>query len=303
VGTTAVRDALGLATVALLLALPSPARACAVCDCGDPTLTAVGVEQPYRNRVRVGLEERYGSHTQGDVASGESLQQLRSSLFGSWTPLTRLTVSVLMPWMTTWLTAGSGRHALINGLADMEVSARVLLARDRKLAPHHLFWALGGLKMPTGPKLHDDAGYPFSPDDQPGSGSWDPFVGATYAWYSGDLWSAYASSSYRYTTEGWNGYRRGMMVGWNAAVQAQPWSFLAMQLTFDGNWLAADRLANGNPLPNTGGTVARMGTAVVGSPRTDLIVKAAVALPVVQELQGQQTDGVQVTLSLIWDIR
>jgi len=45
-----------LAAAAMLV--PEPARACAVCNCGDPTLTAVGVEQPYRNRVRAGLEER-----------------------------------------------------------------------------------------------------------------------------------------------------------------------------------------------------------------------------------------------------
>jgi hypothetical protein len=300
---TVVREALGLAAALTLALLPSPARACAVCNCGDPTLTAVGVEQPYRNRVRAGIEERYGSHVQGDSSSGQSLQQLRSALFVSWTPLTQLTLGLTVPWMTTWLTPTRGRSAVINGLADVEVSARVLLVRDRKFAPHHLAWATAGLKTPTGPRLYDDQGYPYGDDDQPGSGSWDPFAGLTYAWYSGALWSAFASASYRYTTDGWRGYRRGMMVGWNAAVQAQPWSFLAMQLTFDGNWMAADRLANGNALPDTGGTVARLGTALVASPRTDLMVKAAVALPVVQELLGRQSDGVQVTLSLVWDIR
>jgi hypothetical protein len=299
---TAVRS-LGIIAALSMAMAPARARACAVCNCGDPTLTAVGVEQPYRNRVRAGIEERYGSHTQGNGYTFESLQLLRSALFGAWSPHKRITVGLVVPWMTTWLSPASGRSSLINGLGDMELSGRVLVFRDRSFGAHHLLWGTAGLKMPTAPRLRDDAGYPYPDDDQPGSGSWDPFVGATYAWYSGDLWSAYASGSYRYTTTGWHGYRRGMQAGWNGAVQAQPWAFLAFQLFLDGNWSAADRLPSGGAMPNNGGTVMRLGTGIAASPRVDLLVRLAVSLPVVQDFQGQQTDGVQVTASLVWDIR
>jgi hypothetical protein len=301
---TAVRKlAVAAALAAAIATSPAAARACAVCNCGDPTLTAVGVEQPYRNRVRAGIEERYGSHTQGDARDGESLQLLRSALFGAWTPHPRITVGLVLPWMTTWVTPATGPTVLINGLGDMELSGRVLVARDRSFGAHHLFWATAGLKVPTAPRLRDDAGFPYADDDQPGSGSWDPFAGVTYAWYSGALWSAFASGSYRYTTDGWRGYRRGMQVGWNAAVQAQPWDWGAFQLFFDGNWVAADRLPSGAAMPNTGGTVVRMGPAFVASPRVDLMVRLAASLPVVQAFEGTQHDGAQVTLSLVWDIR
>jgi hypothetical protein len=289
--------------VALLMALSPPARACAVCNCGDPTLTSVGVEQPYRNRVRAGVEERYGSHVQGQGDTGESLQLLRSAVFASWTPHPRISVGVTVPWMTTWVSPGRGPSALINGLGDLELSSRLLIVRDRSFGPHHLLWGSVGIKTPTGPRIYDDRGYPYSDDDQPGSGSWDPFVGLTYAWYSGALWSAFGSASYRYTTAGWHGYRRGMSLAWNAAVQAQPWTFFGMQLTIDGNWAAADQLASGNDMPNTGGTVARLGSALVGAPRTDLLIRLAASVPVVQRFIGQQSDGAQVTLSFVWDIR
>ena len=292
-----------VALAALGAAAPRAARACAVCNCGDPTLTAVGVEQPYKNRVRAGLEERYGSRTQGEGPAGESLQLLRSALFGAWTPHPRITVGLVLPWMTTWTTDGAGRHALINGLGDLELSGRVLVVRDRRFAAHHLLWGTAGLKLPTGPRLRDDAGYPYADDDQPGSGSWDPFVGLTYAWYSGALWSAYVSGSYRYTTTGWHGYRRGMQAGWNAAVQAQPWDWGALLLSFEGNWQAADRLPSGNAMPNTGGTVLRLGPAFVASPRVDLMVRVGLTIPVLTSFQGRQTDGVQATASLVWDIR
>ncbi|MDB4969556.1 MAG: hypothetical protein JWN44_5245 [Myxococcales bacterium] len=292
--------------VVALLALAAyarPADACSVCNCGDPTLTAVGVEQPYRNRVRAGIEERYGSHTQGDGLNATDLQLLRSALFAAWSPHPRITVGLVVPWMTTWLTPATGRPAVVNGLGDFELSGRVLIARDKSFGAHHLLFGTAGLKMPTGPRLRDDEGFPYPDDDQPGSGSWDPFVGATYAWYSGALWSAFASGSYRYTTTGWHGYTRGMQAGWNAVVQAQPWDWGAVQLFIDGNWMRHDTLASGGAMPNTGGTVVRLGPAVVYSPRMDLIVRLAASLPVVQAFEGVQRDGAQVMLSLIWDIR
>jgi hypothetical protein len=302
----AVRSTRALVVVALLAlaANARPAGACSVCNCGDPTLTAVGVEQPYRNRVRAGIEERYGSHEQGDALTGESLQQLRSALLAAWSPHARITVGVVLPWMTTWMTpAAGGKTQLINGLADLELSGRVLIARDRSFGAHHLFWATAGLKMPTGPRLRDDQGFPYPDDDQPGSGSWDPFAGVTYAWFSGEMWSAFASASYRYTTKGWHGYLRGMQVGWNVAVQAQPWEWGGVQLFVDGNWMAADRLESGAAMPNTGGTIMRVGPAFVYSPRMDLMLRLAASLPLVHELNGVQRDGPQVTLSMIWDIR
>lgn len=297
-----VAAALLLAAAASTLHATS-ARACAVCNCGDPTLTAVGVEQPYRNRVRAGVEERYGNHEQGDGADAEDLQIVRSALFVAWTAHPRITVGLVVPWMTTWLTPSTGRAQLINGLGDMELSGRVLVARDKSFAAHHLLWATAGLKLPTAPRLYDAAGYPFADDDQPGSGSWDPFVGATYAWYSGALFSAYASGSYRYTTTGWHGYRRGQQVGWNAAVQAQPWTWGGFQLFIEGDWLAQDRLPSGGGMPNTGGTIVRLGPAFVFSPRMDLMLRLAASTPVVQDFIGAQHDGPQVSLSLVWDIR
>lgn len=83
--------------------------------------------------------------------------------------------------MTTWLTPSEGASSVINGLGDMELSGRVLVVRDKSFAAHHLLWATAGLKIPTAPRLNDDRGDPYPDDDQPGSGSWDPFVGVTYA--------------------------------------------------------------------------------------------------------------------------
>src|SRR5258708_3389526 len=95
-----------LATVTVLLALTGatrPARACASCGCGDQTLTVTGIERPYKNRVCATLEERYGSLTLGDAEVGQQVTFLRSTLALSWSPMNRLTLGPLLPWVTSWI--------------------------------------------------------------------------------------------------------------------------------------------------------------------------------------------------------
>ncbi|MFI5289398.1 MAG: transporter, partial [Polyangia bacterium] len=145
------------ATAALSLALAlgalgwaRPARACASCGCGDMTLTATGVERPYQNRVRAAVEERYGSLTLGDASYGQHIDFLRSTLAASWSPVDRLTLSALLPWVTSWVAPVGQPRETVNGLGDLELAARVVVFRERHFAPHHLLWLMAGLKFPTG---------------------------------------------------------------------------------------------------------------------------------------------------------
>jgi hypothetical protein len=291
-----------VAATLLCVVVPRPSWGCATCNCGDSTLTTTGVEQPYKNRVRLSVEEWYGDHRSGSGDALEHTYTLRSSLAAIWSPIDRLTFGAFLPWVTTWLRHESTTDT-INGLGDLALSARVLVARDRKFAAHHLFWLNAGLKTPTGPRLRDDSAYPYSDDDQPGSGSWDPFGGATYAWFSGAMWSAYASVSYRYTTSGPRGYRRGSGLGWTASTQLQPWTRVALSLGFDGSWIQPDELQNGHAAPNTGGVLVALAPGVLVAPRTDVVLRLIIDVPVVQELYGQQQVGVQTTLTLNWDVR
>jgi hypothetical protein len=284
-----------------LAAADRRAAACATCSCGDPTLTATGVEQPYKNRVRVGWEERYSDHWSGTDDTFQHLYTLRTSIAATWSPVDRFTIGAFLPWVTTWLSHGLGGIETINGLGDMELSGRVLVARDRRFGAHHLFWLNAGLKMPTGPRIHDDQGYPYSDDDQPGSGSWDPFGGATYAWFSGNVWSVYASASYRYTTKGPRGYRRGSVLGWTTAAQLQPWNRVAFTLGVDGSWSQPDELSNGHASPDTGGVVVGLAPGLTVAPRVDLLVRLVVDVPLVQVLDGRQHQGPQVLLTLNYD--
>ena len=203
----------GVLLVAFFAALASPSSvsACASCGCGDPTLTAVGVEQPYKNRLRLVLEERIGTRTSGAGVMRVRLLMTRTQLGIAYTPHARITLTAFLPLVASTLTGPTGASQRVVGLGDFELQARVLVARDRSFAPRHLFWLVAGLKAPTAPRLRDDAGYPYSDDDQPGSGSWDPLGGATYAWFGGFV-SVYSSFLFRVPTDGARGYRRGRSI-------------------------------------------------------------------------------------------
>lgn len=295
-----MRLACVLALLATLL-FAERARACASCGCGDLTLTASGVERPYRNRVRAAIEERYGSLSTGADLNYRRVDFLRSTLAAGWSPIDRLTISALLPWVTAWLAPAGAPTETVNGLGDLELSARAVVYRERGFAPHHLLWLSAGLKMPTGPRVYDDTGHPFSDDDQPGTGSWDPFFGATYAWFSEEIFSFYSSANYRLTTAGPRGYRRGSALGVSAALQMQPFRFAAFTLGADVTWVVPDTLANGSDAPSTGGTVGYLALGALASPLTDLLIRVTVDVPIVRVLDGVQNVGPQVSLSVAYD--
>jgi hypothetical protein len=266
------------------------------------TLTATGVERPYQNRVRTAVEERYGSLTLGDASYGQHIDFLRSTLAASWSPVDRLTLSALLPWVTSWVAPVGQPRETVNGLGDLELAARVVVFRERHFAPHHLLWLMAGLKFPTGPRAYDAAGYPFPDDDQPGTGSFDPFFGITYAWFSTDILSLYSSATYRLTTTGPRGYRRGSSLGVSSGLQVQPWTWGALVLGADVTWTAPDTLSSGGDSPSTGGTVVYLAPGLLWSPVTDLLVRVNVDVPVVRVLDGTQDVGPQVMLSVAYDI-
>lgn len=283
-----------------IAATPVRAVACASCGCGDPTLTAVGVEKPYQNRLRIAVEERVGARSSGrDVALARQLV-LRSQLGVSYSPHARVTLVAVLPLVASSVHGPAGRAARIVGLGDLDLQARVVVARDRAFSPRHLFWLSAGLKTPTAPRVRDDAGFPYPDDEQPGSGSWDPSAGATYAWF-GDLVSVSSTLLYRHPTSGPRGYRFGPSLLSSTVAQLQPFTRVAFQLGADLRYAFADELANGAAAPSTGGLVAGVVPGLLVNPWRDLLLRAAVEVPVYQALRGAQSVGPQGVFTVSYD--
>lgn len=295
--------------LALVLALvavggsPRPSRACASCGCGDPTLTAMGIEKPFRNRVRLSLEQRLGGHQ--DRSLHERTLVSRTTLSASWSPAAWLTLAGALPMIAAERSQlgpppeprRTARRVI--GLGDLDLYARGLLFRDRRFAPRHVVGVLAGLKFPTGPRVRDSSGYPATDDFQPGSGSWDPILGANYG-YFGEL-GVFVSFSYRHSTIGRNEYRRGSLLGISAFVQRSVHRAISLGAGLELSHTRPDEL-RGAALPETGGTVLALVPQALFALRTDWLLRAALQLPGGQFWNGAQTEYPTGILSLVIDL-
>jgi hypothetical protein len=295
---------MGLAALASLASGPGVARveACVSCSCGDPTLTSAGVERPLRNRVRVGVEERFGGRQVGGV---EPLQSrfLWSTLLGSWAPTRAVTLGLRLPWMSAWLDrAGRPREAL-QGLGDLTLTGRFVLFSERSFAPRHLLYGTLGLGVPTAPRLHGSNGYPLPDDAQPGAGAVSPTFGLTYAWFGEERLSLFASATARVATPTARGTRRGAEVGASAVLQLQAHRRVALGLGLDWTWTEADRLPNGAAMPHSGGSALYVSPQLLVQPVGELLIRLVASMPTVTQLAGAQALEPQLGLSLVYDVR
>ncbi|MSP60827.1 MAG: hypothetical protein EXR72_10890 [Myxococcales bacterium] len=281
--------------------VPSRALACAACSCGDPTLTAMGIEKPFPHRVRLAVDERFGGHATGDGEREVQAWTLRSTVAGSWSPSERFTVALTLPVVAQWIDSGARPRQSFVGLGDAEASARAIVFRDRKFSPRHLVSLLAGLKTPTGPRLYDDAGYPFPEDDQPGSGSWDPFAGAAWGWF-GEPVSFFSTVSVRVPTPGRRGYRRGQSLGASAGLQYQFPSLVAVGVTADLRWAASDVLSSGSDSRDSGGALIGLSPSVSVAPVERWLIRVSGQIQVGQWLRGHQSENHALILSTVVDL-
>lgn len=296
----APRLALAAAALAASLLHAPQALACAVCQCGDPTLTTMGAEQPFAGRLRLSLDTVARTDQIGTPMVDElSLRELSSLLGVSWAPTARLQLSAQLPLVArevTWVDLSRDRSF---SPGDLEVRARALVWADRDSRPRHLVFASAGLKAPTAPQQRDVSGAPLLPEAQAGTGSVDAIAGAAWL-YLNDPISAWVSAQGRYAFGGWGGMSISPTLLTSAALQWQPGARLGLRATVDTRAGAVVRW-DGEVDPNTGGLVAFAGADVLFSPAEDLILKLGGAWPALQLLDGDHREGPRVGLGVVYD--
>lgn len=290
---------LALPFAILVLVAPAAARACATCGCGDPTLTAVGVEQPFAGRVRVSLALSHLSYAEGRGLARVEVHDQRATLGVSLSPNEWLTLSVFAPLVWREVAHASLAHETTLGSGDPELRARFVLFRDRAFAPEHLLSAQLGARLPTPTRLHDGRGNLLPLDAQTGTGSFDPMVGLTWSWFAAEL-SMHTSALLTVATEGTGGWRNGPSVRLAWQGQWQPLPELALVLGLDAR-IDADPALAGAPQAG-GGAVVFASPGVLIAPGGDWLLWLVARLPFVNALSGERSDGPIVELGMAVDV-
>lgn len=283
----------------LILCAGSKALACPTCTVGDPTLTTMGAEAPYRNRVRVSA----GLSTRGDRV-GEpgfdaiELREQRLDLTAAWAATERFVLSLNLPLAHRRLAYADLSVDQLVTLGDLELRGRLVLFRDRKFAPKHLLSLLAGLEMPTAPSISKN-GQKLPLELQAGSRSWDPLVGLGYDFFASPF-SLHLVGTLRVSTPGMDGYFGGPSGRVQATFQWQAHERFGVRAGADMRGDAVTRGPDGKE-SDTGGFIAFATAGFVAALGQDTLLNAMVFLPAIQAFKGDHREGIAAMLSVTHD--
>ncbi|MFO0757220.1 MAG: hypothetical protein U0359_12065 [Byssovorax sp.] len=290
-----------LAAVALAALTPAPARACAVCGAGDPTLTVAGTERPFDGRFRVSGLVRLGSVRSGAPGVDEaSIAERRLDLGLAYAPIRTLFLSLALPALQRDALFQRGERRSYLSLGDIELRAKYFAWQDRRGLFFHQFAVLGGVKLPTSPLQRGPDGAALPDNLQPGMGAVTPLAGAAYAMTRGP-YSLFASAAIYLPFAVREGPHGGDSLRSSFAAQLQPMRVFAARLGVDTRLdTSADR--DGKPDPDTGGFIGYLKPELVLSPVTDLVFQVSATFPVIQALHGNHHEGSILALGVSYDL-
>jgi hypothetical protein len=278
------------------------ARACSTCGCGDPTLNVLGAERPYQHRIRAGFDLRHRTDAIGDPNNNQvRLAEQRLAFFGAWAPTERLFLQLEVPVLRRELRYSNLAERTSFALGDVELRGKVFLAQDRVFVPRHLFSMTVGLKMPTAPRQRDAAGALLTTEAQPGTGSFDPILGLTYA-YLPQPWSLYVSAHASAPLRGTATFRASQTLRTTVAAQYQVFAALGVRLGVDTR-LDGAAFEDGAAERDSSGFIAFISPEVLVNPISDLVIFAGLRYPVWQALRGFHEEGPVVGGGIGYDFR
>jgi hypothetical protein len=240
-----------LGAAALVLILARPAGAHEPLWGETPSVFSFGIIHP---------EVRWGYRDAGTTRRGGLRARMwETETMVQYAPSTALNMQIEVPWMEgirEALVGGRRRRVVINGLGDIELTAkrRFSVHQEEGLTVQHSL--IYGLKLPTGENDHRDVdGERAHPHDQTGTGKVGLILG--YAWdrerVEDTLWA-----SFRYHRDVGGGFRMGDMLEVDAAygrwlIVPNEAAELGFNLAFGlhGELHAADTLDGGRSARNS----------------------------------------------------
>jgi hypothetical protein len=287
----------------------TPASACSMCRCGDPTFNALGTDVYKDGAFRVALDwERFAkqqgilSEEEAPALKGatsdlghESQVENRFTTALSYTFHERVVAVARVPFTSRELTDPEGR-ATQDGLSDPELYALVRLwSSEFSPGMGRRAWisVLGGVKTAWGQNDVARGGERLDEHLQPGTGSTDWFGGLSSVYLVNSRSSLFGSTQYRRTGTNSVGYKYGNIAMANAGYEHK------LGKRFDGavelNFRDAGRDVldgSGTLDPNTGGSLLYLSPKLIVDLSKGLVGRLAVQIPVADGLNGEQKEKV-----------
>lgn len=151
---------------------------------------------------------------------------------------------------------------------------------------------LAGLKMPTGKKSDKtESGELFEAEFQPGSGSWDPMIGAAVSTPLGN-YSLDSNILYTLVTEGVQDADLGDVFNYNISISRRVvMQRVKLDLILEANGIWRDKQKiDGEKDENSGGNTVLISPGIRSEINDRIMVYFSIGIPVIQDLKGEQNE-------------
>jgi len=256
----------------------------------------------YEYRLRRGLLD-------GSDRIGDPLHQRESThipvVSGHYGALNTLQVGAIVPYVSRVLEIGPG-HLYDAGLGDVTLYGKRRYYRWDDVGKAMNFSILAGLELPTGKDDVVDKGVFLPAEMQPGSASWDPFIGTAVTHEPG-RWRFNAMALYKRVGEGTHDYKQGdeffaeIAAGNRFWLEPYPGPFMRADVALRWRREGADR-RGGNSVPNTGGHLLTGAINWAFRPRPTVDIQLAVEVPLFEDVRGIQLKN-QIALFAAFGLR
>jgi hypothetical protein len=214
-----------LGAVSIGAVLSTPAAACSICRCGDPTFNALGKEGIAQNGLRLAIDWDQVDKTQGSGDEVDKLREQRITLLGAYAVSDRFSIFARVPYSERELTetaGGESERTRHSGLADPEIYGQMQLWAsqfDGAVGIRSAIFAVAGVKTSWGENDASRDGERLDEHVQPGTGSTDWFAGLSGSYQIDPHSAVFASAQYRHTGRNDFGYQYGRIKLFNVAYE------------------------------------------------------------------------------------
>lgn len=283
----------------LAVIAPDIAEACTTCQCGTTVpITSAGGPQS-ADTLRFAFEVRAQQARVGVTDVNEQVtREIRTEVGSAWSPGGGHSVGFSLPLIVREVSTVSGARDQVVGPGDLTLYGEFSLLQNN---PRHMLLALAGSRLPVSPAWNDENGERLSVDVQPGQGAFVPFV--ALAW-SGPSWKpvrGFARASAFLPLESRWDYRPGVSALATAGLEFRLSPKLALQAELDSRYELADDFS-GERDPDSGGAMLYASPTLLWRPQAAWAAYATVRVPVVNALQGSQSESTIVSLGFAFQV-
>jgi len=279
----------------LLLALASLATQEGALDVLDgETLYEDGwlVTSGYEFRLRRGLLN--GSDPVGDPLHQREFTHV-PVVSGHYGVLNTLQAGAIVPFVFRDLETRMNRFSA-SGVGDVTLYAKWRYYRWDDVGKAMNFSLLAGLELPTGRDDVVDDGLRLPADLQPGSASWDPFLGTALTYEPG-RWRFNAMALAKRVGQGTHDLNQGdqffaeLAAGNRFWLEPYPGPFMRADVALRYRREGGDRQGGGS-VPSTGGQLLTAAVNWAFRPRPTVDLQVSVEVPIFEEVRGTQLKNV-----------